>query len=86
MSLTTSGSGIIVRLARISVNFTGQNSQYKIDWNKSTTSCDEFKHQTARLLTLHVFQLLDVSGCVSGVDVAPVAVTEMPQDVFGVKG
>ncbi len=66
--------------------FTGQNSQYKIDWSKSKSSCDEFKHQTVRLLTLHVLQLLDVSDCVSGVDVAPVAVTEMPQDVFGVKG
>lgn len=39
-----------------------------------------------RLLTLHVFQLLDVADCVSGVDVEPVTVTEVPQDVFGVEG
>lgn len=36
--------------------------------------------------TLHVFQLLDIADCLSGVDVEPVTVTEVPQDVFGVEG
>lgn len=37
------------------------------------------------LLTLHVFQLLDVVDCIPGVDVQPVTVTEVLQDMFGVE-
>lgn len=37
------------------------------------------------LLTLHVFQLLDVVHCIPGVDVEPVTVTEVLQDMFGVE-
>lgn len=37
------------------------------------------------LLTLHVLQLLDVAGCISGADVDLVSVDEVLQDVFGVE-
>lgn len=37
------------------------------------------------LLTLHVFQLLDVVHSISGVDVEPVTITEVLQDVSGVE-
>lgn len=39
-----------------------------------------------RVLTFHVFHLLDVANCTPGVDVKLVAVTEVPQHVFGVEG
>lgn len=37
-------------------------------------------------LTFHVFQLLNGTDSIPGVDVEPVTVTEVPQDVFGMKG
>lgn len=49
-------------------------------------SLQVLKQSGVSLPTLHVFQLLDVVDCISGVDVVPVAVAEVPQHVFGVEG
>lgn len=44
------------------------------------------KSITLIALTFHVFQLLNGTHSISGVDVEAVTVTEVPQDVFGIKG
>lgn len=77
---------VLQKLMRtLALNVEAQINFIKI-WNNLVISCPLVSERNMSLLTLHVIQLLDVVARLSGVHVEPVTVTEMLQDVFGVKG